>query len=268
MKISEKDFFDFVQERQKVYIRKEILKHEPPYTDDEIFQKYHFCNVFREQDAGTKVVIGLESDNDLELLTNIVCYRIFNRRNHFDRIGWIDINKYDRHTFREKLVAVKDTGPIFNTAYLTTWSFTYILDGLEYIMDNNFNLNDCETPMEVYKKLQKIKCVGPFLAYQLFLDLGCYFGDRFHKWNGNDFVCVGPGSKPTIANMLEVDIKNLSDQQCADYMVYLRDTQDKYLNLEKKLDLAAVEHSLCEKNKYIKFKNNAGKKRLFKKNLI
>lgn len=267
MKISEKDFFDFVQERQNVYIRKEILKHEPPYTDDEILQKYHFCNVFREQDAGTKVVMELESDNDLELLTNIVCYRIFNRRNHFDRIGWIDINNFDKETFKEKLISLKNEAPIFNSAYLVNWCLRHIVEGLEYIIQNNFNLKDCESPREVYTKLRKIKSIGPFIAYQLYLDLS-YFGERFHKWGGNDFVCVGPGSKPAIAKMLEVDIKNLSDQQCVDYMVYLRDIQDQYLNLEKKLDLAAVEHSLCEKNKYIKFKNNAGKRRLFKKNLI
>lgn len=263
MKISERDFFDFVQERQNVYIRKEILKNEPPYTDDEILQKYHFCNVFREQDAGTKVVMELESDNDLELLTNIVCYRIFNRRNHFDRIGWIDIGNFDRQTFREKLVAVKATGPIFNTAYLTTWNFTYILDGLEYIMDNNFNLKDCQSPNGVYKKLQKIKCVGKFLAYQLYLDLS-YFGERFHKWDGNDFVVVGPGSKQPIADMLGIDIKNLTDKQCTEYIEYLRDIQDRYLDLEKKLDLAAVEMTLCEIRKYNNFKNNTGEKRLFK----
>jgi hypothetical protein len=264
MKISEKEFFDFVQERQNIYIRKEILKLDPPYTEDEVLRKYHFCNVFREQDAGTKVVMGLESDNDLELLTNIVCYRIFNRRNHFDRIGWINIDEYDRQTFREKLVSTKETGPIFNTAYLTTWSFSYILDGLEYIINNNFNLKDCESPEEVYKKLQKIKCVGPFLAYQLFLDLS-YFGKRFHKWDGNSLVVAGPGSKPQIAYMLGIDIKDISDQQCIDYMVYLRDIQDRYLNLEKKLDLAAVEHGICEARKYFNFKNNTGKKRLFKK---
>lgn len=268
MKISEKDFFYFVQERQNIYIRKEILKQDPPYTEDVILQKYHFCNVFREQDAGTRVVMGLESDNDLELLTNIVCYRIFNRRNHFDRIGWIDINNFDKEIFREKLISLKREAPIFNSAYLVNWCIKHIVDGLEYIMNNNFNLKDCETPEEVYKKLQKIKCVGPFLAYQLYLDLGCYFGDRFHKWDGNSLVVIGPGSKQPLADMLGIDIKDLTDKQCTEYMGYLRDIQDRYLDLEKKLDLAAVEMALCEIRKYNNFKNNTGKKRLFKKNLI
>lgn len=263
MKISEKDFFDFVQERQNIYIRKEVLKQEPPYTKDEILQKYHFCNVFREQDAGTKVVMALESDNDLELLTNIVCYRIFNRRNHFDKIGWIDINNFSKETFREKLISLKREAPIFNSAYLVNWNFKHIVDGLEYIIQTNFNLKDCKSPDEVYKKLQKIKSIGPFIAYQLYLDLS-YFGERFHKWNGNDFVVIGPGSKPSVADMLGIDIKDLTDKQCVDYMIYLRDIQDRYLNLERKLDLAAVEMTLCEIRKYNNFKNNVGRKRLFK----
>lgn len=259
----EKEFFEFVQERQNIYIKKEILKQEPPYTDDPIFQKYHFCNVFREQDAGTKVVINLKSDNDLELLANIYLYRQFNRRDHFKRIGWININTYDRQTLRDHIVAVKETGPIFRGAYMTSWTFSYILDGLEYIINNNFNLKDCNSPEEVYKKLQKIKCVGPFLAYQIFLDLS-YFGERFHKWDGNDFVKIGPGSKPPVAEMLGIDLKDLSDQQCEDYMVYLRDIQDKYLTIDKRLDLSDIEMTLCEVRKYNNFKNNTGRKRLFK----
>lgn len=263
MKISKKDFFDFVQERQNVYIRKEILKKQPPYTDNEILQKYHFCNVFREQDAGTKVVIGLQSPNDLELFLNIICYRIFNRRNHFERIGWISINNFDGEIFREKLISLKQKEPIFNSAYLVNWSFTYIIDGLNYIINTRFNLHDCKTPDEVYKKLQKIKCIGPFLAYQIFLDLS-YFGERFHKWDGNDFVVIGPGSKPPIADMLNIEIENLTNEQCAEYITYLRNIQDRYLNLEKKLDLAAVEHSLCEFRKYNNFCRGIGKKRLFR----
>lgn len=263
MTYTEKDFFNFVQERQNIYIKKEILKQEPPYTNDPVLQKYHFCNVFREQDAGTKVVIGLKSRNDLELLLNIVCYRIFNRRDHFDRIGWINIDNFNGEIFREKLVSLKEKAPIFNSAYLVNWSFTYIIDGLNYIIKTRFNLHDCKTPEEVYKKLQKIKSIGPFIAYQIFMDLS-YFGERFHKWNGNDFVVIGPGSKPSIADMLGVDINNLSDEQCIKYMVHLRDIQDKYLNLEKKLDLAAIEHGLCEFRKYNNFSNNIGKKRLRK----
>ena len=49
-------FFDFCQEREKIRLKREAGA-PPPWSDDPIFQKGRFLNVFREDDKGTKAVL-------------------------------------------------------------------------------------------------------------------------------------------------------------------------------------------------------------------
>ncbi|MEM7347456.1 MAG: nucleotide kinase domain-containing protein, partial [Chloroflexota bacterium] len=48
-------FFDFCIEREQIRRRREAGE-PPPWSDDPIFQKGRFLNVFREDDKGTKAV--------------------------------------------------------------------------------------------------------------------------------------------------------------------------------------------------------------------
>ena len=47
-------YFYWLHERELIRIAKEKLNQEPPWTDDEILQKYKFCQVFREDDRTTR----------------------------------------------------------------------------------------------------------------------------------------------------------------------------------------------------------------------
>lgn len=50
---SVKGFFEFLEERQKIYLAKEAGKPRP-WTKDPVLRDYFFCNVYREQDTVTK----------------------------------------------------------------------------------------------------------------------------------------------------------------------------------------------------------------------
>jgi hypothetical protein len=59
-------FFDFCREREN--IRLEIKKGAPaPWTDDPIFQKGRFLNVFREDDRGSKAILHLARNLEKDL---------------------------------------------------------------------------------------------------------------------------------------------------------------------------------------------------------
>lgn len=256
-----KDFFDFIYQRYLIFHKKEILKLSPPYTEDPILSNYKFCNVFREDDAGTKIIFSLPSNNKRELLTNIFSYRIFNRRDHFDNIGWINISNFSPHSFKEHLLSIKEKRPIFSDAYLVNWNLDNILNSLEFL-SSSYDLDKLnkDSPKEVFNELKKLKCIGPFLAYQLFQDLS-YFGDLFHRFNGNDFVEIGPGCLGAL------DLLNNSTNVSHLNFIYLirDDLQYKYLDpLVPRLTLSSIEHSLCEFRKYYNLKYGNGKKRRYR----
>ena len=46
-------FFNYINERHQIYLRRENGLH-PPWTEDKILKTYSFCNVFRELDTVTE----------------------------------------------------------------------------------------------------------------------------------------------------------------------------------------------------------------------
>jgi hypothetical protein len=44
----------WIKERELIRYRKEELKEEPPWTEDEILKQFKFCQVFREDDRTTR----------------------------------------------------------------------------------------------------------------------------------------------------------------------------------------------------------------------
>jgi hypothetical protein len=74
-------YFYWIQERESIRINKEVLGHTPPWTGDEILQKYKFCQVFREDDRTTRwfrehIREPLKDSTDVFMAT--VIFRWFN----------------------------------------------------------------------------------------------------------------------------------------------------------------------------------------------
>ena len=59
-------FFDFCRERESVRMRRE-RGDTPPWSDEPIFQKGRFLNVFREDDRGTKALLRFVGTSDRDL---------------------------------------------------------------------------------------------------------------------------------------------------------------------------------------------------------
>tara|TARA_B100000427_G_scaffold287450_1_gene262045 strand:+ start:82 stop:960 length:879 start_codon:yes stop_codon:yes gene_type:complete len=82
-------FFDFCREREKIRLAKE--SGDPfPWTDDPIFQKGRFLNVFREDDRGSKAILSFAKDleNDLPMLIHALFFaRWCNRQETLDKLS-------------------------------------------------------------------------------------------------------------------------------------------------------------------------------------
>ena len=72
-------YFAYCNEREAIRIRKEAGD-EAPWTDDRILQQWSFCNVFREDDAHTRILAStLRKDDQPDLATWIVFARWLSR---------------------------------------------------------------------------------------------------------------------------------------------------------------------------------------------
>ena len=82
-------FFDFCREREKIRIARE--NGDPfPWTDDPIFQKARFLNVFREDDRGSKAILSFAKglENDLPMLIHTLFFaRWCNSQETLDKLS-------------------------------------------------------------------------------------------------------------------------------------------------------------------------------------
>lgn len=278
-------FFGFICDRQMIHHKKEDLKLPPPWTDDPILANYKFCNIFRELDAGTKIIMEKREACDLEMLVNIVCYRFFNRRDHFDRIGWIKIDRWSNASFVSRVEAAKKIGPVFSDAYLVHGSHRDVADRIDWIIERGDDLlrrlrdgiptkpkrNETKASGS-YRVLKEIPGVGDFLAYQVWLDCSYHC---LHLFDGNDHVVIGPGSKWGLGLMMGLnDPKTLKDDWCVNAMVVLREAQGDYFEElarqgkvfmhDAPMGLDAIEHALCEWRKHCNLQAGTGKKRIYR----
>lgn len=134
-------YFDWINERHAIYIRKEIDKEPWPWTDDPIFQQYRFANVFRELD---KVTIWLR-ENWLEpfadhhkLYFNIAVARQFNWPDTLKFIGYSitqeEFNVISDNTFCDNDVSIhilSDEVTLFDK--VTPWEPRYLTKDVELL---------------------------------------------------------------------------------------------------------------------------------------
>ena len=82
-------FFDFCYEREKIRIARESGA-PYPWTDDPIFQKGRFLNIFREDDRGSKSILSFarDLDNDLPMLIHALFFsRWCNKAETLDKLS-------------------------------------------------------------------------------------------------------------------------------------------------------------------------------------
>ena len=104
-------FFDFCREREKIRMARESGG-SPPWSDDPIFQKGRFLNVFREDDRGSRAIIRFTDglDKNLTFLVQALFFaRWCNRQETLDKFS-SDILS-DPNTLKNRL---QNIDPWFN----------------------------------------------------------------------------------------------------------------------------------------------------------
>lgn len=266
------DLGRWIEERELIRLKRREGQ-EKPWSDDKVFQTTYFCNVKRNDDPGTQVVLDMLRPHPTHPLCylNAIMYRCINRREVVPEIPFIET--WDRVNVLADLQEIR-------VEFDTFWGSAYIfstagqkMDKLEYLV--NVVLTDAYRHMERFSGtmpnlcwawgdgLQRIHGISSFMAGQVVADLKNTPGHPL--WASDDhafFVVPGPGS-----------LRGLS------WVMYGSATRPTHIRSEKawfneafpivrdwvwrntsvqNLDAQDIQNCLCEFDKYMRVSTGAG----------
>lgn len=272
--MSEVDFFEFMNERHAIHhCRKDGRPW--PWTDDEIFKRYKFCNVFRQLDRGTSYWIKVCKKNAPlgETVFNTALYRLFNLPATWELMGkwhnqW-DLRSRKRYakllaTAREHKIRVwSDAYMITGTRAAGRAKHDMAFEAVTEIWLHRREIADLirqqgETLEAVTKTLSPFPAFGRFLAYEVACDL--MHTKRIKAPDHLTWANAGPGAKRGLNRVHGRQLKhplrpNLS---LAEMRSLLANSANHWKFKKEPLDLRCIEHSLCEFDKYQRLLNKQG----------
>jgi hypothetical protein len=275
------DFFGFINERHRVFLKKEAGEPKP-WTDDPVLQEFKFTNAFRELDRGTIALRDMikrsEYKGDAGLLAwNIIWYRLFNLDTHATDPGFcVDPSHLAARLRRKRIYGEK----IFTAAHMTVGKagiskLEFMIPSCERLYEDRQSIVDeCRESrnlMAVWKSLQKYMGIGAFIAYEIVTDFRWY--DSLLS-DANDimfWVNTGPGCRRGLRRLgLAENVRSirmlweLAPDHLADHVVshHSKFTEARGLQtIWPPFELREVEHSLCEFDKWCRTRRGEGRPR-------
>jgi hypothetical protein len=275
-------FRQFVIDRYLVHLNKDYYRQPKPWTNNPILQNYKFTNVRREHDKTTIFLLNMleEHKNDSygNKVMNIILYRLFNKIETSQLIGWVDFKHYNSNAVRSDLSSAKPGFVYFTNAFYTTgmrqgfrkyypeeeFQPIIIADVCNDMKHEVFRaIKKARSPQGVIDALKLLNGVGNFLSYQMFVDF-TYLSE--FPWSENEFVVSGPGCIKGLSELFEDrdglswdellfwlrDNCPITREECMELMVDLPE-EDRYMNL------MSLENCMCELSKYIRAAEGRGR---------
>lgn len=304
-KIKLLDFYEFIYDRHLVWYKKERVKKSYPWTNDYYLKTFKFCNVYRELDAGTIVLINnVLKRKDLSVedkILNIFLYRRFNVYYFFDLFGVQKLKIYNWKSLEKKMDKEKSKGTrLFSDAYIICQRYytkkyrihdkhiqqILLIESLrkkfhEFEFHKLSGGGNC---IEILHEtlVKKIPMTGNFLAYQYCTDIS-YIPELKNCFEDiNEFVAMGPGSKPGVDLLFPEKKKcqfyadrcrELHSRQEEFFSKLYREKRKNWNNISYNtsyndsdyLSLSNIQNCLCEFRKYVMLQRNPkSKKRYYK----
>lgn len=260
-------YFRFAAERQATFARR-ISGLPSPWTTDEIISTYRFTNVYRAADRVSQFliseVIGHRTDPD-DLYLRIVLFKIFNRIDTWQRLvehfGEPTAAEFDHERYGAMLDRDMAHGRrVYSPAYIVPplrgsghkhrghlrLIQRMLNDGMPREVQGAASLN------RVFELLTQYPSIGPFLGYQLAIDLNYSTLTHFDE---NDFVVPGPGARDGIRKCFH-DTGGLSEESIVHAMVEYAPTAFDRLELDfidlwgRPLHAIDCQNLFCEVDKY------------------
>lgn len=290
--------YNFIKRRYVIHLRKDVLKKDPPWTNDEVLRDFRFTNIRREHDKESKWVIEHIANNPElsyeDKLLNVILFRLYNKHETAELISmpfkFSQTPDWNPEWYRSLFEAalVEDPKRVFFTAAFHTVGMKNTLKkvtGEDYapmrilkfikILINEGLVDDikaCVNQQEVYQTLTDYNGIGRFLAYQFYVDM-TYIAE--FPFSENEFTVAGPGCVMGL-NYLFENRDGMTYEEC---LFWLRDNLGRLFveELGKDWDakrvfwdlpeedrcfnVMSLENCFCELSKYIRAKDGTGRPR-------
>ncbi|HWI94498.1 MAG TPA: nucleotide kinase domain-containing protein [Solirubrobacterales bacterium] len=263
-------YWRFAAERHSIFERRLRDSH-GPWTEDQILRDYRFCNAFRAADRVTQELIAVAyvepSLKPSDIFLRTVLFRLFSRPETWrlieSDVGTITAENFDPKRLGDRLEKARSAG-----ATLYTGAFILCADaayGYRRKHRNHLALLDAmlvaELPArveaaaglgEVYDLLLDWPLIGPFMAYQLAIDLNYTTVIDFDE---NEFTVPGPGAVRGLRKVF-ADLNGMSEAEAIHWLVdYQARCEDELAIVPPRLfgrTLHAIDaqNLLCEIDKY------------------
>lgn len=237
-----REWFFHQRERTNIYLKKEILKQPPAWTDDHILQKYKFVNTKRTWDRQTKWLLANVINNPnvsyRDKLLNCFLFRVLNKSETLDSLGGpIFFSKLTLQKINIDFRNILEQKHLDDPSYVF-FSAAYILGGpkvnfgkfieqiekktelnmvirmlkfVYYNQDEIVNgITNSKNQKNIYDHLCTFKGIGSFLGYQIFIDF-TYIKE--FPFTEHHFVISGPGCERGI-NWIFQDRDGLTSEEC------------------------------------------------------
>jgi len=260
-------FLKTAEERHLIYIRKRILDSPKPWTEDEIFQRFFFCNLFRQYDKCSQWMI----DNIIpkRRWDLIVLYRYISTHKTYRKLqDNIDLNSLDEAE-RFLLEMKKEGETVFSSCFIRNPHSCEGVVGahqVPFILIKEMKRNGWSsdgsmrdflwtTLQELHRELMRYGSVGKFMAYEYACDME--YTDEFHPTDKNEWCSLGPGAMKGLNILVTGSAHRRYDKKIEKEYI-----QELYLALKDRIErefpsetitMREVEHWLCEFCKYVKY---------------
>jgi hypothetical protein len=266
-------YWRFAAERQQIFIRR-VREQQGELTDNPILRRYKFCNPYRASDRVSQYLIAnviydsAASTRPAEdTFMRTVLFRLFSKESTWQAIedasGGLRRATLEVRQLGDMLARLREQQPIYTAAFILAAPSVYghrakHRNHLALVADMfrprglGRTLGKARSLKEVFEALVAYPMIGPFLGYQIAIDLN--YSEHL-QFSENEFTVPGPGALRGIHKVF-VDTGTLSPTKLIMRMVDRQ--QDEFGRLGLHFDgllgrpLQAIDCQglFCETDKY------------------
>ena len=266
-------FLYWVQERESVRLKKEAG--EPrPWTDDEILQKYRFCNVRRMDDRVSRWLLENWYTPHYDHQNMIVACTLARQLNNIESLAAVGFPKvWNPEKVEKILVSRVDRGlKNFSAAYMITGTLggtkieQIVYKVVDPISKKKRELKGFSTMQGLWRRLLPFAGFSTFIAGQVVADMrwACIgpWDDRYY------WAPIGPGSRRGMNRLNGLPLKaTIKDR---DFDLQLQEIialchSEVSVDITSRMEAIDYQNCLCEYDKYERTLHGEGKpKRLYR----
>lgn len=255
-------------ERQRIYHRR-LRGDQGPWSDDPILSAHRFTNAYRAADRVSQDLIRVQYDGPQgpeDVFLRTVLFRFFNKPETWTifegAVGTVSTSTFRIAALDRALEAAMARGErVYSPAYIippppfgARRKHLNHLRLIEHMLATNSvdAIRSAKSLQAVYDILASYPSLGPFLAFQLTIDLNY---STLIDFDEDDFVVAGPGARSGLAKCF-TDTDGLSPHDMIRWAVEHQEEEFARYELEfqdlfgRPLALIDCQNLFCETDKY------------------